>query len=267
MNGAIRAGVGGWTFEPWRGVFYPAGLPHKQELAHAAQHLTSIEINGTYYRTQSPASFAKWRDETPEGFVFSVKAPRFATTRKVLAEAGESITRFFDSGVAELGDKLGPVNWQFMGFTKFDPEDFEAFLALLPKQAHGLPLRHVVEVRHESFACAAFVALARKYEVAVVLAADSEYPMIADVTAPFVYARLMGTTASEKAGYGKADLDRWAARAKTWAAGGVPDDLPLLAKSPKKAARDVFLYVISGEKVKNPAAAMALIERLSAAPR
>src|SRR6476661_626480 len=142
-RGKIYAGIGGWTFEPWRGVFYPKGLPHARELEYAGRRLTSIEINGTFYRTQGPASFAKWRDETPEGFVFAVKGHRAVVNKKVLAEAAEPLDWFFKSGITELGDKLGPVMWQFAPFKKFDPDDFGAFLGLLPKEAGGLKLRHV----------------------------------------------------------------------------------------------------------------------------
>ena len=259
----IRIGVGGWTYEPWRGTFYPEDLPHKRELEHASRHLTSIEINGTYYGSQKPATYAKWHDETPDDFVFSLKAPRFAMNRTVLAEAGTTITRFFNSGVMELKDKLGPINWQFLPTKQFDPADFEAFLKLLPREIAGRPLRHAVEVRHESFRTPAFIALARRHGVAVVIAGDSSYPQIADLTAPFVYARIMGTKATETLGYSEGQLVRWAARASTWAAGADPDDLEYVeAGAGKEAPRDVFLYVISGHKVHNPAAAMSLINRL-----
>jgi uncharacterized protein YecE (DUF72 family) len=259
----IRIGVGGWTYEPWRGSFFPKGLPQARELQYAGSKLTSIEINGTYYGSQKPASFIKWRDETPDDFVFAVKGPRFATNRRVLGEAGESIERFFKTGVTELKTKLGPVNWQFATTKRFDPEDFAAFLGLLPKSVDGLAIRHVVEVRHESFKNPDFIALARERGVAVVIAGDCEYPQIADVTAPFVYARIMGTSEKDESGYSAAALDRWAARAKAWAAGGSPQDLPTVAAAAKSdAGRDVFLYVISGHKERNPAAAMALIERV-----
>ncbi|WP_018698199.1 DUF72 domain-containing protein [Amorphus coralli] len=260
--GAIRVGIGGWTYEPWRGTFYPEKLAHKRELEHASRQLTSIEINGTFYRGQKPATFAKWRDETPEGFVFSLKAPRFATNRRVLAEAGESITRFFDSGVTELGSRLGPINWQFAPTKAFDPDDFAAFLDLLPKDVDGHAIRHVVEVRHASFQVPEFVALARSHGVAVVVAADSDYPLIADPTASFVYVRAMGTVEGETAGYPPKALDAWAERAKTWAAGGAPDGFEPIAGEPETTPRDVFLYFISGHKVANPAAAMAVIDRL-----
>jgi uncharacterized protein YecE (DUF72 family) len=262
-RGKIRIGVGGWTYEPWRGAFYPEGLTQKRELEYASSKLTTIEINGTYYGSQKPESFAKWRDETPDDFVFSLKATRYATNRRVLAEAGPTIERFFRSGVTELKSKLGPINWQFATTKRFDPDDFAAFLKLLPKSVDGIAIRHAVEVRNDSFKTAEFVALARAHGVAVVMSGDSEYPQIADATAPFVYARIMGTTEAETAGYSTEALDRWAGRAKTWAAGGAPPDLKTLALTePYPAARDVFLYVISGFKERNPAAAMALIERV-----
>ena len=200
-HGRIRIGVGGWTYEPWRGVFYPEGLTQKRELEYAGAHLTSIEVNGTYYGSQKPESFARWREETPENFVFAVKGPRFATNRRVLSEAGPTIERFFSTGVTELKEKLGPINWQFATTKKFDAEDFGAFLALLPKSIGGLAIRHAVEVRNASFRTPEFVALARAHGVAVIIAGDSDYPQIADVTAPFVYARIMGTSEQEALGY------------------------------------------------------------------
>jgi uncharacterized protein YecE (DUF72 family) len=241
----IRIGVGGWTFEPWRGPFYPDKLPQKRELEYASRKLTSIEINGTYYGSQKPASFAKWHDETPDDFVFALKGPRFTTNRRVLAEAGSSIERFFASGVMELRNKLGPINWQFMQTKKFDPDDFAGFLKLLPKTVEGRTIRHAVEVRHESFSTPDFAALARDYGVAIITAADSEYPQITEPTAAFAYARIMGTKEAQPNGYADVDLDKWADQARQWA-----------------KTRDVFLYVISGFKQHNPAAAMALIERL-----
>jgi uncharacterized protein YecE (DUF72 family) len=260
----IRIGVGGWTYEPWRGAFYPENLPQKRELEHASRQLTSIEINGTYYGSQKPASYKKWHDETPDHFVFSLKAPRYAMNRTVLAEAGGTIARFFNSGVTELKEKLGPINWQFLPTKKFDAADFEAFLQLLPREFAGRQLRHAVEVRHESFRTPEFIVLARKYGVAVVIAGDSGYPQIADLTAPFVYARIMGTKATERAGYSDVSLKRWAARARAWASGAVPDDLEYVEpRSGDEEPRDVFLYVISGHKVHNPAAAMSLIKLLA----
>jgi uncharacterized protein YecE (DUF72 family) len=262
-TGAIRIGIGGWTYEPWRGTFYPGKLPQKRELEYASRQLTSIEINGTFYGSQKPDTFAKWRDETPDGFVFSVKAPRFATHRKTLAEAGGTIARFLAGGVMELKDKLGPINWQLLPTKKFDPTDFEAFLKLLPKEAEGRALRHVVEVRHESFRSPEFTALVREHGVAVSIAAESAYPQIADATAPFVYARIMGTTETEELGYSEAALDLWGARAKAWASGTAVHGLDRVEpRAVDGKARDVYIYVISGHKVRNPAAAMALLRRL-----
>ncbi len=262
----IRIGVGGWTYAPWRDTFYPAGLAQRRELEFASRKLTSIEINGTYYGSQKPESFAKWHDETPDDFIFSVKGPRFATNRRALAEAGQSIERFFSGGVMQLRDKLGPVLWQFMPTKKFDPEDFKGFLTRLPTSVEGRSIRHAVEVRHDSFRTPDFVALARDRGVAVVIAADGPYPRIADLTAPFVYARIMGTSEAEAAGYPARALDLWTRRAMLWASGETPDGLDTVGQpSADNIARDVFLYVISGFKTRNPAAATAMIDRLAAA--
>lgn len=259
----IRIGIGGWTYAPWRGTFYPDDLTQSRELEYASRNLTSIEINGTFYGLQKPASYEKWYQETPDDFVFSLKAPRYATNRKVLADAGETIERFFGSGVLLLKQKLGPINWQFAPTKKFDKEDFEAFLKLLPASIEGQKLRHAIEVRNDTFKTPEFIALARKYKVAIVLAGDSEYPQIADITAPFVYARIMGTTDKQANGYSTKALEAWAERARQLAAGATPDGLETSAKAPAKTgARDVYLYVISGFKERNPAAAMALIKRL-----
>jgi uncharacterized protein YecE (DUF72 family) len=258
----IYVGIGGWVFEEWRGGFYPKGLPQKRELEYASSHLTAIEINGTYYGSQKPESFRKWREGTPEGFVFSLKGPRFATNRRVLAESGDSIARFFDSGVTELKEKLGPVNWQFMATKKFDAADFAAFLKLLPRKVDGLAIRHVVEVRHGSFKDKAFIDLCREQDIGIVFAADGEFPLIADVTTDFVYARIMGTEAKEKLGYPAAMLKTWAERARDWEKGNSPKPSMLLAPPAPKKKRDVFLFVISGAKEKNPAAAQAIIARL-----
>ena len=260
--GNIHIGIGGWVFEPWRGTFYPDKLPQKRELEYASSKLTSIEINGTYYGSQKPESFAKWRAETPDGFIFALKGSRFCTNRRVLAEAGPSVEKFVTSGISELKEKLGPINWQFMATKAFDPVDFEAFLKLLPKEVDGVRLRHAVEVRHPSFRSPDFVSLLREYGVAAITSGDSDFPEIADVTAPFVYVRIMGTKEAEAQGYPAGELDAWAGRAKDWARGGAPEDLELVAPAAEKAPRDVFLYVISGDKVRNPAAAMALIERI-----
>jgi uncharacterized protein YecE (DUF72 family) len=259
----IRVGIGGWVFEPWRGVFYPKGLAQARELAYASRALTSIEINGTFYRTQKRDSFRKWADETPDDFVFSLKGPQFATNRRVLAEAGESIDRFFASGVTELKSKLGPVFWQMAPTKQFDPEDFAAFLSLLPQRVDGLAIRHAVEVRHESFVTPAFVALLRKHSVAIVIVESDKHPMIADVTADFIYARLQKTSEGVASGYKLPALEAWAKRAKAWSDGSAPRDLPELTPPMRaKAKRDVFIYMIAGAKVRAPAAAKALIERL-----
>lgn len=263
-SGSIYSGIGGWTFAPWRGVFYPKGLPHAQELRYAAQHLSSIEVNGTFYRTQSAASYRKWAAEVPDGFIFSLKGPRFAVNRRVLAESGDSIKRFLHSGIFELGDKLGPLLWQFAPTKKYDEADFGKFLELLPAEFDGKQMRHVVEVRHDSFCTPAFIKLVRQFNIPVVYAEHATYPAIADVTGDFVYARLQKGQEKLKAGYAPKALDEWAARAKAWANGGAPADLkPLLpvAKA-RKQPRDVFVYFIHEAKVRAPAAAMALIERV-----
>jgi uncharacterized protein YecE (DUF72 family) len=245
MNGNIHIGIGGWTYEPWRGVFYPESLPQKRELEFASTHLTSIEINGTYYSSFKPASWAKWREETPEGFVFAVKASRYCTNRKELSGAGESVGRFVAQGLGELRDRLGPINWQFMATKKFDPEDFEGFLKLLPREVDGLPLRHALEVRHGSFRDQRFYDLARRYKAAIVFADGADVPEIEEPTADFTYARLMRTREDIKTGYSAADLDRWAGRVRAWATRG-----------------SVFVYFIAGAKVRAPAAAQALIGRV-----
>ena len=260
----IYTGIGGWTYEPWRGVFYPKGLPHARELSYAAEHLTSIEVNGTFYSTQSPKTFRKWASEVPGEFVFSLKGPRYAVNRRVLKEAGNSIQRFLNSGITELGPKLGPLLWQFAPSKKFDEADFAGFLELLPKTYDGRTLRHVVEVRHDSFKTPAFAALLRKFNTPVVFAEHETYPAIADITGDFVYARLQKGDEKLKAGYPPKALDVWAARAKTWARGGEPKDLPTVDKtSAAKQPRDVFIYFIHEAKLRAPAAAMALIERLA----
>lgn len=263
---SIYIGIGGWNFEPWRGTFYPDGLSQKKELDYASRKLTSIEINSTYYGAQKPETFAKWRDETPEGFIFCVKGSRYTTNRRVLAEAGESIEKFITSGVTELKDKLGPINWQFMATKKFDAEDFEAFLKLLPASYDGVSLRHAVEVRSPTFQTPEFIDMARHYKVAVVNAFDEDFPQIGDQTADFAYLRLLGTEENEPIGYTQAALDEWSGRLKAIENGTVPDDIACVGERNRHESgakrRDVFAYVISGDKVKNPHAAMALIERV-----
>jgi uncharacterized protein YecE (DUF72 family) len=262
MAGQIYIGIGGWTFEPWRGVFYPVGLAQAKELEYASRQLTSIEINGTYYGSQSPETFRKWKDSTPEGFVFSVKGSRFCTNRKVLTEGKESVERFVES-VLPLEDRLGPILWQFAPTKKFDRDDFAAYLDNLPEKAGGLHLRHVVEVRHDSFRSPEFLALLRERGVGLVYAEHFTYPEMADVTAGFVYARLQKGSDDIETAYPQDQLDAWAGRLKAWAAGGEPDDLPRVdaGHALKKTPRDVFAYVIHEGKVRAPAAAKALIAR------
>jgi uncharacterized protein YecE (DUF72 family) len=256
----IRVGIGGWTYEPWRETFYPPSLAQKLELEYASRQVTAIEINGTFYRSQKPETFKKWRDETPDDFVFTVKAPRYATNRKVLAEAGASIERFIESGLAELGNKLGPILWQFAPTKRFEPDDFEKFLELLPSAAGSCRLRHVLDVRNESFMQPDFIALARRFQTAAVFTDSDEYPSFADVTADFVYARLMRSDASVETGYPQAALDAWAARARTWAEGGEPADLPRVGETNGKSAPcDVFIFMINGAKERAPAAARQLL--------
>lgn len=260
----IRVGIGGWTYEPWRGgVFYPADLSVSKELHYASRKLTAIEVNGTYYSGFKPQTFVKWRDEAPEGFVFALKASRFCTNRKVLAEAGPSIEKFVGQGVVELGDKLGPILWQFMATKRFEPDDFAAFLGLLPEKRDGVRLRHAVEVRHDSFKTPEFVEMARKAGVALVFADSGKYPALADLTGEFVYARLEDAKAEVETGYTAGELDRWAKVARSWAAGRSPEGLDYVAP-PLAAgeARDVFVFMINGAKERAPAAAMALIERI-----
>lgn len=267
ISGAIRAGIGGWIFEPWRGTFYPEGLAKTKELNYASRQLATIEINGTYYGSQKPETFAKWASEVPDGFVFSLKGNRFVTNRRVLAEAGESVARFLTQGITELGPHLGPILWQFAPTKKFDEEDFGAFLALLPEKQDGVRLRHTVEVRHPSFAVPEFVALARKFGVAITCAEHFTYPEIADITADFVYARLQKGDDDIPTAYAPAALGHWAKRAQLWAAGGAPDDLAYADPNHKapQESRDVFVYFIHEGKIRAPNAARAFMERIEAA--
>ncbi|GGL69920.1 DUF72 domain-containing protein [Wenxinia marina] len=263
MSGTIRIGIGGWTYAPWRETFYPPEVKVKDELSYAARQLPTIEINGTFYRGQKAETFAKWRADVPDGFVYSMKAPRYATAKKVLAEGAESVSRFTEGGLIELGSALGPIVWQLPDHHKFDPEDLSAFLDLLPPETRGHRLRHAVELRHETFLTPEAVEICRARNVAIVWAMDSTFPEIADPTADFVYIRMMGTEEGEADGYAAAALDRRAMDLKTIAAGGMPDGAPLLAGRPDVTPRDVFAYVISGHKAANPAAAKALIARIS----
>ena len=248
----IRIGIGGWTYEPWRNHFYPPGLPHSQELHYASRQLTSIEVNGTFYSTFQHATFARWHSETPDGFMFSLKAPRYATHRRVLAQAGDSIRRFVDSGIAALGDKLGPIVWQFMPTKAFDAADFEAFLALLPRTVDGRTLRHALDVRHASFATPAFIALARRYGCVPVCTDSDQFQAIADAEADFAYLRLMRGQADVPTGYPADALAAWAQGVRSWTGSERP--------------RDVFVYFINGAKERAPAGAMALLAQLGIEP-
>lgn len=241
----IHVGIGGWNYEPWRGTFYPDDLPQAKELEYASRRVTAIEINATFYRTQSAASFRKWAEATPDEFVFSVKAPRAAVQRKDLREAAQSIEWFFNSGVGELGDKLGPIFWQMAPYKKFDPDEMRAYFDLLPEKLNKQPLRHALEVRHDSFACDAFMSLARERNIAVVTVESEKHPLIVEPTADFAYARLELSQAEEPAGYAKPALKKWAKTARDWEKMG-----------------DVFLYFISGAKERNPAAAMEMLKLL-----
>ena len=261
----IRVGIGGWTYAPWRDNFYPAGLVQRRELEYASRELSAIEINGTYYGTQKPETYARWRDETPPGFLFSAKAPKRIMQSRTLARTGPQVQDFI-AGIATLGDRLGPLVWQFDAGTRIDRDDFTAFLELLPHAHAGLRLRHVLDVRDPGFVDAGFVALARRHGMATVFTDSAEHPNFADATADFVYARLMRARAAVATGYPAKELEDWAARARSWAGGGAPDDLPMLAEpaTDTQRKRDVFIFFISAAKERNPAAEMALLQLLGA---
>jgi uncharacterized protein YecE (DUF72 family) len=258
----IRVGIGGWTFAPWRDNFYPKGLVQRRELEYASRRLTAIEVNGTYYGAQKPATYEKWAAETPDGFVFSAKAPMRIMQSRALAKTGPQIEDFL-GGIVALGDRLGPIVWQFDANQRIDRGRFAEFLTLLPASVEGRKLRHVLDVRDPAFVDAEYVALARKHHMATVFTDSDEHPSFSDVTADFVYARLMRARSDIPTGYTGAELDAWARRAHEWAAGGQPKELPTLAAEPApEQPREVFVFFISAAKERNPAAAMALIERL-----
>lgn len=264
----IRVGIGGWVYPEWRGLFYPPDLKQSSELAYASRHVTAIEINGTYYGSQKPSSFESWADAVPDDFKFSVKASRYATNRRVLAESGDSINRFVHSGIERLGDKLGPLLWEFARTKVFDPADFEAFLQLLPRKVGTLDLRHVLDVRHPSFAVPDFVALARRYGVAIVFTDAPDLPNIGDRTADFVYIRCMEAQASLPEGYSDAALDAIALTARACASGERAANLPYIEATPTEPvqpARETYVYMINGAKERAPAAAMAVLSRLAKA--
>jgi uncharacterized protein YecE (DUF72 family) len=264
MAGQIRVGIGGWVYEPWRETFYPAGLAKSKELAFASRAVTAIEINATFYRTQSRASFARWAAETPDDFCFTLKASRYCVNRRDLAEASDSIPRFVDSGLSALGAKLGPILWQLAATKKFNADEIEAFLSNLPSAVDGIALRHAIEPRHASFQNEAFVALARRHNVAIVLAEAADYPLIADPTADFCYVRLQTTASDQATGYDAAQLGLWADRIADLSAGRPAQGLPLLAPPPPVVPRDCFIFFIAGAKERNPAAAQALIATIDA---
>jgi len=262
----IRVGIGGWTFAPWRDNFYPKGLVQRRELEYASRHVSAIEINGTWYGAQKPATYAKWRDETPDGFVFSAKAPMRITMARTLANTGAQVDAFLGD-IVTLGDKLGPIVWQFDPERKLARDDFAEFLSLLPQEIDGRRVRHVLDVRVAAFIDRAFLEFARDHGMATVFTDSPEHPSFADLTADFVYARLMRSRSDVATGYRPDELKQWARRARAWAGGGRPDDLPYVdGASPGRdaPARDVFLYFISSAKERNPAAAMALLRELGA---
>jgi uncharacterized protein YecE (DUF72 family) len=261
----IRVGIGGWTFAPWRNNFYPEKLVQRRELEYASRQLRAIEINGTFYGAQKPATYAKWAAETPPDFVFSLKAPRYITDGKRLAEAGKGIRGFVEGGLAELGDRLGPILWQLPPSRHFDADDLAPFLDALPRELDGRPLRHVLEVRHADFLCERYVELCRAHKVPTVFTDSPDYPSLADLTGDFAYARLMRSADERPTGYAPKELDRWAACAHAWAEGADPAELPhVAALLPKAPPRDVFVFFISAAKQRNPAAAMALQKRIDA---
>ena len=260
MTQPIHVGIGGWDYDPWRGAFYPAGLAKTKQLHFASRQVTAIEVNATYYKLQRPELYERWAADVPDGFVFTIKGSRFCTNRKVLGDGGDAIDRFCAQGFTCLGPKLGPILWQLADTKKFDVEDMARFLDLLPRERDGIALQHAVEARHQSFADPRFVALARDAGVAICLDDAAAYPMIADATADFAYARLMSASEEEPAGYPPDILDRWAARARAWSQ-GAPDDLPRLTPEPRRP-RETFLFMINGAKVRAPAAAQALLARL-----
>lgn len=260
--GAIRAGIGGWDYEPWRETFYPPKLAKTRQLEFASRQVTAIEVNATYYKLQSPAVFEKWARTAPDGFKFALKGSRYCSNRRVLGEGGEGVARFCSQGFTELGDKLGPIVWQFMDTKRFDPDDLRAFLALLPREQAGIRLEHAVEARHESFRDPEFVEIARAAGVAIVFGDSSGFPCFADLSGDFAYARLQNARADEPTGYSGAELDHWAEIARAWARGESPAGLPYAADAPAPVPRDVYMFMINGAKERAPAAATALIERL-----
>jgi uncharacterized protein YecE (DUF72 family) len=245
----IRIGIGGWTYPPWRKSFYPDGLPQSKELEYASRQFRALEINATFYSRQSPKSWASWEKTAPEDFQFAIKGSRFIVTRPKLADAGEGLSNFFAQGLTALGPKLGPILWQFAPRRKFDREDIAGFLKLLPQSFDGIELRHAIEPRHESFRDDSFLDLCRDHNAAVVFEDNDEYPCIEADTADFTYARLQRMEEDIATGYDDKALDGFAKLASKWS----------------KDGRDAYIFMINGAKVRAPAAALALQERLGIA--
>ncbi len=256
-------GIGGWTYAPWRDNFYPKGWVQRRELEYASRHVSAIEVNGTWYRAQKPSTYAKWRDETPDGFVFSAKAPKRITMARTLANTGAQVDAFLGD-IAALGDKLGPIVWQFERGRRLEREDFAAFLELLPGEVEGRTMRHVLDVRDPGFVDAQYLALARAHGMATVFTDSAEHPSFADITAGFVYARLMRSQSTVATGYPGSELRHWAKCTRLWARGVDPAGLPHIAEPllPNQAPREVFVYFINSAKERNPAAAAALLRIL-----
>ena len=260
-NRPVRIGIGGWDYDPWRGVFYPPGLAKAKQLHFASRHLSAIEINATYYKLQRPELYERWAAEVPDGFVFTIKGSRFCTNRKILAEGREGIERFCGQGLTRLGDKLGPILWQLADSKRFDADDIAGFFDLLPREQDGVRLRHALEARHDSFRDERFVELARTAGIAICYDDSDVHPAIADPTADFVYARLMRAREDEPEGYPPAELDRWADLVRSWSTGRA-DDLPKAGREvAEPPPRDVYLFMINGAKLRAPAAAQALLRR------
>lgn len=284
-RGDIRIGVSGWTYRPWRGQFYPPGLAQKRELGFAASQFNSLEINGTFYGMQTPKAFRSWAAAAPEGFVFAVKGPRYLTHMLKLNDPEAPLANFFASGPLAMGDKLGPVLWQFPERFRFNPERIEAFFRLLPRDSgeavalayehdqrlkapadygYGVtrPIRHAMEVRHESFRDPAFIDLLRRYSVALVCADTVDWPLLMDVTADFVYCRLHGSVELYNSGYSEADLDSWAERVRNWAKGVATDGNFVTGPTADGKKRDVFVYFDNTDKLMAPGDARGLMRRL-----
>ena len=281
----VRIGISGWRYKGWRGVFYPEGLAQRRELEYASRVFDSIEINGTFYSLQRPRSFEQWAAETPDDFLFALKGGRFITHMLKLRNVESALANYFASGVLALGAKMGPVLWQFPPQMRYDRERFESFFRLLPRSTRAaarlakqcdermlgravlkakvdLPVRHCVEIRHESFAAPEFIDLLREHGIGLVVADTVEWPLLMDATADFVYCRLHGSEQLYVSGYEDAALDVWAARVRTWAAGGTPQGRCAGAECAEAAERDVYVYFDNDAKVRAPFDAQGLRARV-----